>query len=87
MVNLLPVSLIPVPLIPVVHLEYLVADATLFDFILVSYSTLVYEYIRHIHYFAWGLHCGCIFKMSVNCSHKGMFKTGFKIYLFAEFGK
>jgi hypothetical protein len=36
----------------------------LFDFILVSYNTLVYEYIRHTLFFAWGLHCGCIFKMT-----------------------
>ncbi len=42
----------------------LVADATLFDFILVSYNTLVYKYIRHTLFFAWGLHCGCIFKMT-----------------------
>jgi hypothetical protein len=44
--------------------KYLVADATLFDFILVSYSTLVYEYIRYTLFFAWDLHCGCIFKVT-----------------------
>jgi hypothetical protein len=43
--------------------NFFVADATLFDFISVSYIgilTITYD----IHYFAWGLCCGCIVKMT-----------------------
>jgi hypothetical protein len=35
-------------------LIYLVADATLFEFILVSYSTIGLRVHRHTLFFAWG---------------------------------
>ncbi len=47
-------------------IKYLVAYATLFDFILFhTVHTLVKVRVRDIHqFFAWGFHCGCILKMT-----------------------
>ncbi len=44
-------------------------------------------FFQHVLFMGSLIHISNFWSLSQNCSHKRMVKTGFKIYLFAKFGK